>query len=348
MKKMSFLLIVVLLPFAMLAQEESFTVTGKIGNWNAPAKIFLVYKKDGKNTADSVEVQNGTFTIKGTLRAPFHATLLLEYAGQSVWNINPRGKNDMLKLYVEKGVNRISSPDSASHAVVEGSRLNKDFQEQTALIRSVTDAGVRQQLRKSFIEKNPGAYFSMLTLWDYAGTFSNPDELEKIFLALSDSLQETKSGLDFKTMLNTVRLLKPGVAAPDFALNDPNGRTVNFASFRGKYVLIDFWASWCGPCREENPELVKLYEKFGSKNFTILGVSLDKSDQKTAWTGAIKKDKLNWQQVSDLKGWENEVAKMYGVRAIPQKFLVGPDGKIVATQFSIPELEQLLTKLLTP
>src|SRR5687768_15129776 len=87
MKKMSFVLIVVLLPFAMLAQEESFTVTGKIGNWNAPAKIFLVYKKDGKNMADSVEVQNGTFTIKGTLKAPFHATLLLEYAGQSVWNI---------------------------------------------------------------------------------------------------------------------------------------------------------------------------------------------------------------------------------------------------------------------
>jgi thiol-disulfide isomerase/thioredoxin len=113
-------------------------------------------------------------------------------------------------------------------------------------------------------------------------------------------------------------------------MNDVNGKPVSLDSYKGKYVLIDFWASWCKPCREENPNLVKAYEKYKSKGFNVLGVSIDGASQKAAWIAAIQKDGLSWTQVSDLKGAANEAAVLYGVESIPQNFLVDPNGKIIA------------------
>ncbi|MBD0368365.1 MAG: TlpA family protein disulfide reductase, partial [Flavisolibacter sp.] len=135
-----------------------------------------------------------------------------------------------------------------------------------------------------------------------------------------------------------------GTEALNFTQNDVNGQPVSLSSFRGKYVLIDFWASWCKPCRMENPNVVKAYQKFSNKNFTILGVSLDQ--EKEPWIKAIEKDKLSWTQVSDLKFWSNEVAVLYHVQGIPQNFLVDPNGKIVAKNLRGQELEAKLCELL--
>jgi peroxiredoxin len=132
--------------------------------------------------------------------------------------------------------------------------------------------------------------------------------------------------------------------APDFTMNDTTGNPVSLSSFRGKYVLVDFWASWCGPCRAENPNVVKAYNEYKGKNFTILGVSLDKT--KDAWEKAIKDDHLAWNQVSDLQYWDNAAAKLYGVQAIPANFLIGPDGKIVAKNLRGDALENELSKIL--
>jgi peroxiredoxin len=135
-----------------------------------------------------------------------------------------------------------------------------------------------------------------------------------------------------------------GSVAPDFSQADPNGTPVSLSSFKGKYVLVDFWASWCRPCREENPNVVSNFNRFKNKNFTVLGVSLDRA--KEPWVQAIADDNLTWTHVSDLKFWNNDVAKMFSIGSIPQNFLVGPDGKIVAKNLRGPALEATLCQFL--
>ena len=358
------------MPLLLWAQEHPYTVTGKIGNLDAPAMVYLAYKKDGKNLFDSSIIQNGVFTINGTLQAPMYAALVLDHKGQGVRNL--QRDIDMLRIFVDKGTTKITSADSACRAKVEGSPVTNDFVRFSTLIQPLLDE--RQQLvmrhreipgpqdafmnkynelsekvkqaRRSFIENNPNSYISLHALWEYAGDFKKGDELVILFRSLADSIQETKYGHDFIQMLENVSLIKTGMTAPEFVQTDPEGKPVKLSSYRGKYVLIDFWASWCGPCRAENPQLVAVYKKFNRKNFTILGVSLDKHDGKEAWINAIKKDGLTWQHVSDLKGWANEAGILYGVRAIPQNFLIGPDGKIIASRLTSYQLEKLLEKLL--
>ncbi|MBS1608279.1 MAG: TlpA family protein disulfide reductase, partial [Bacteroidetes bacterium] len=135
-----------------------------------------------------------------------------------------------------------------------------------------------------------------------------------------------------------------GKQAPDFSLPDVTGKQIALSSFKGKYVLVDFWASWCGPCRGENPNVVAAYNKFKDKNFTILGVSLD--EQKDAWEAAIKKDGLTWAHVSDLKYWSSSVVPLYGIEGIPYNVLVDPQGKVIAESLRGPALEEKLQEVL--
>ena len=138
----------------------------------------------------------------------------------------------------------------------------------------------------------------------------------------------------------------PGVGseAPDFTMNDSTGKPFKLSSLRGKYVLVDFWASWCGPCRQENPNVVAAYTQFKNKNFTVLGVSLDESKEK--WLKAVGKDQLNWMHVSDLKGWENATVGLYGYDGIPYNVLIDPKGKIIATSLRESALQATLAKVL--
>ncbi|RZJ63815.1 MAG: TlpA family protein disulfide reductase, partial [Flavobacterium sp.] len=136
-----------------------------------------------------------------------------------------------------------------------------------------------------------------------------------------------------------------GIAATDFTQNDLNGKPFKLSSLRGKYVLVDFWASWCVPCRAENPNLVKAYQKLKDKNFEIVGVSLDQGS-KDAWANAIKQDGLPWIQVSDLNGWKNEVALMYGINSVPQNLLINPQGIIIGKNLRGEELTEKLFELI--
>jgi peroxiredoxin len=197
-----------------------------------------------------------------------------------------------------------------------------------------------------FVQKNANSFAAMYMLQTKVNDI-NPDTLELLYNKLGYEYKKTGAAIFIANKIKTEKATAIGKLAPDFEQADTSGKAVKLSSFRGKFVLVDFWASWCVPCREENPNLLKAYRKFHDKGFNVLGVSLDSKEDKGKWLAAIHQDKLEWTQVSDLRHWKNRVALMYGITFIPQNFLIGPDGKIVAKNLMGEDLNKKLQELLS-
>ncbi|MCH7408923.1 AhpC/TSA family protein [Belliella sp. DSM 111904] len=196
---------------------------------------------------------------------------------------------------------------------------------------------------ESFIKKYPNSPISSFVIYDRYSQYSNIEKEGEYFALLDEEAKDAEFG---KMIYESQALAAKSAigVTPAFELEDAKGELVSFKDFRGKYVLVDFWASWCGPCRRENPNLVAAYNKYHEHGFEIIGISLD--DKKAPWETAIKKDQLNWTNLSDLKGWNSIAVSSFGIKVVPTSFLLDPDGKIIAKNLRGDALEEKLEELM--
>ena len=359
--------------------QKGFTISGDVSKVKDPiAKVYLNYYADGKSTMDSAEVKDGKFSFTGTLADPVMGSLRAKYqevpGAKSMKAISYN--RDIKQVFLENSKIKMASVDSFANATIKGSKshtayvswtdltkeetaqsaaLNKEYSEyykkkdQAGMdkIDAAFDKLTEQKniKNKQYLKDNPSSPIAMFVLKQYAGYDINADDVEPMFLALPEQLRASPAGKDMTEKLETAKKTGVGKMAMDFTQNATLGIPVSLSSFRGKYVLIDFWASWCGPCRQENPNVVKAFNAYNSKGFTVLGVSLDQPTAKDKWMKAIHDDKLTWTQVSDLKYWKNDVAVQYGIQAIPQNFLIDPQGKIVGKNLRGEALNKKLAEI---
>ncbi|MBC6612180.1 AhpC/TSA family protein [Hymenobacter sp. BT507] len=202
----------------------------------------------------------------------------------------------------------------------------------------------RNQQLAAYIKDHPDSYASLDAVVQIGDAVPNYAEVGPLYDMLSPAIKNTPEGQKYGQLLAMRKAVAVGAQAPSFTQPTAEGKQVSLADYRGKYVLVDFWASWCGPCRAENPNITKIYNEFKHKKFDVLSVSLDSEEDREKWLKAVQTDQLPWTQVSDLKGWDNQAAKLYHIQAIPQNFLVDPSGKIVATNLRGDGLQAALAK----
>jgi peroxiredoxin len=359
--------------------QEKFTIKGDVSKVKLPvAKVYLSYYADGKSTTDSSDVVNGKYNFTGSLGDPLMASLRVKYQEDpNAKTIRAVSYNrDIKQLFLENAKISVVSTDSFANAAIKGSKAHAEFVGWEAMLKEENKVSgelnkqynefykqknqpgmdsldaefdkltaIKNVKNKKYLSENPASPIAMFIFRQFVGYDINADEAEPVFLSLSEKLRSGPAGKEMAEKIEIAKKTGVGRMAMDFTQNDTLGNPVSLSSFKGKYVLIDFWASWCGPCRQENPNVVKAFNNYKEKGFTVLGVSLDQPNAKDKWMKAIHDDNLTWTQVSDLKFWGNAVAVQYGIQAIPQNFLIDPQGKIIGKNLRGEALNKKLETL---
>ncbi|MFD2556669.1 TlpA disulfide reductase family protein [Sphingobacterium tabacisoli] len=362
MKKI-ILILAVGLPLLLNAQS-TYTVKGRIGRLSAPSKVYLSYNNGSTSIADSAQLNAGQFSFQGSVLGPTLAVLSVKHSTPLA---SAKRNSDLLMFYLENSEISITATDSIKNATVQGSKTNDDEKllkslQQPYLSKIESSKGMHQSgdisvkqyqqglknVTRKFIKQRPHSIVALRAFrkTELAYNF-DPDTAALIFEAFSPEMKESVYGKELAEIIKVGLETNRGMLAIEVAEPDTLGNMVKLSDFRGKYVLLDFWASWCAPCRAEHPHLIKAYQQYSNNGFDILSVSLDNQHSKQAWLAAIKKDGLLWTQVSELTGFNSKASKDYGIKAIPSNFLIDPDGKIIARNLRGHELEEKLSGLLS-
>jgi thiol-disulfide isomerase/thioredoxin len=357
MKIKSTIAVLLMLSAGSSMAQDKFEISGTLSGAGSDKKVILNYVNiEGKNVKDSTLLKNGKFLISGMTAFGNKAYLTMMPVKKDTINRN-RGA-DYQNFYLEKGRYKVTGTNSLANAVITGTQAQADYleyervvgvphKEYKALVpaymkaRSAKDtAEVRRlsdQLKPimariesgldSFIFSHTDSYVALDAVMDNRTMVIDPAIFDKYYTPFSKRVMTSFTGQKLTAKYNKAKQIAIGKSV-DFTQTDDKGNEFKLSSLRGKYVLVDFWASWCVPCRAENPHLLKAYNQLKSKGFEIVGISLDET--KAAWLNAVKHDGMPWIQVSDLKGFKTEIAVKYGISAIPQNFLINPEGVIIA------------------
>ena len=376
LKALSFLLFALSFSCSTSGKEEKeengtwlVTVKGKVGFPQKDGQIIIQEIKDGSlGWQDTIQLKTDyTFAKKIKLAEPgyyrinfYNKQMLNIILYKSDLEVNVDG-NSAQGFYEVKGspdldlIQVVQEMQAKANSAPEMEKLNKDFneavqkkdnqkigqlqQEYQQIIKKYND-----QIATLMVEKSPSlAVINLLQ----SGNTLDKDQYFSAYLTISEKLKKEWSSFsqakNFIAFVDKLKNTAIGQPAPEISLPNPDGQIVKLSSMKGKYVLVDFWAKWCGPCRQENPNVVRVYNKYKDKGFTVYGVSLDRT--KEDWLKAIKEDNLTWTHVSDLKFWQSEAARTYGITGIPFSILLDPNGVIIAKNLRGAALENKLAEI---